>query len=192
MDIVGPITPPPVKGHQYILAITDYFSKWAKAIPLIEVKTIDIVNFVKHHVIYRFDIPRKIIHDNGPQFASYEFYRLCNKYRIQNVASTAYNAAANGLAKAFTNIIIKLLKRFVSSSKRDWNEKLYECLWAYRTTVWTATGNTPLSLVYGYEAVLPLQIQIPFLRIVLATKMTEADNDRFCLQELEVLDEKRL
>ena len=53
-------------------------------------------------------------------------------------------------------------------------------------------GNTTLSVVYGCEAVLPLEIQIPSLRIALATKMTEADKDRLCLQELEALDEKQL
>ena len=57
--------------------------------------------------------------------------------------STAYNPAANGLAKAFNKIIIKLLMKFISSSKRDWNEKLDECLWAYQTTVRAPTGNTP-------------------------------------------------
>ena len=97
------------------------------------------------------------------------------------MASTAYNPAANGLAEAFNKTIIKLLKKFILSSKRDWNEKLGECLWAYRIMVQTATGNTLFSLVYGYEAVLPLEIQIPSLRIALATKMTEAKNDRLRL-----------
>jgi transposase InsO family protein len=119
MNIVGPITPPSVKGHRYILAITDYFSKWAEAILLVEVKTVDVVNFIKHHVIYRFGVPRRIIHNNGPQFASHAFYRFCNKYWMQNIASTAYNPATNGLAEAFNKTIIKLLKKFVSSSKRD-------------------------------------------------------------------------
>ena len=82
MDIVGPITPPSSRGHPFILAITDYFSKWAEAIPLVEVKMVDVVNFIKHHVIYRFGVPRRIIHDNGPQFASHAFYRFCNKYQI--------------------------------------------------------------------------------------------------------------
>ena len=58
-------------------------------------------------------------------------YRFCNKYQIQNVASTAYNPAANGLAEAFNKTIIKLLKKFILSNKRDRNEKLGECLWAY-------------------------------------------------------------
>ncbi|KAJ6822560.1 uncharacterized protein M6B38_388220 [Iris pallida] len=135
MDIIGPINPPFVKGHRFILAITDYFSKWAEAVPLIEVKTSNVVNFIKHHVIYCFGIPRRIIHDNGPQFASQAFYRFCDKNRIQNLASTSYNPAANGLAEAFNKTIIKLLKKFVSSNKHDWNEKLGEYFWTYRTTV---------------------------------------------------------
>ena len=150
------------------------------------------VSFIKHHVIHRFGVPRRIIHDNDPQFISQVFYRFCDKYRIQNVASTAYNPAANGLAEAFNKIIIKLLKKFVSSNKRVWNEKLSECLWAYRTTVRTLTGNTPFFLVYGCEAVIPLEIQMPSLRVALMTRMTKEDNDRLRLQELEALDEKRL
>jgi len=104
--------------------MTDYFSKWTEAIPLIEVKTSNMFNFIKHHVI----------HDNGPQFAIQAFYQFCNKYQIKNVASTAYNPIANGLAKAFNKTIFKLLKKFISSSKRDWNEKLSECLG--RTEPW--------------------------------------------------------
>jgi hypothetical protein len=103
-----------------------------------------------------------------------------------------YNPAANGLTEAFNKKIIKLLKKFVSSSKQDWNEKLGECICAYQATIRTATGNTPFSLVYGCEAVLPLEIQIPSLRTTLATKMTEVDNDRLRLKKLEALDEKRL
>jgi len=50
----------------------------------------------------------------------------------------------------------------------------------------------PFSLIYECETVIPLEIQIPSLRVALATKMTEGDNDQLCLQELEALDEKRL
>ena len=92
-----PISPSSTKGHRFILAITDYFSKWAEAIPLVEVKTSNVVNFIKHHVIYRFGVSRRIIYDIGPQFVSQVFYQFCDKYRIQNVASSTYNPAANGL-----------------------------------------------------------------------------------------------
>src|SRR5204863_5205632 len=83
MDIMGTISPPSAKGHRFILAVTDYFSKWAEAIPLREVKTSDVIQFIKHHVIYRFGVPRRIVHDNGPQFISYSFQWFCAKFRIQ-------------------------------------------------------------------------------------------------------------
>ena len=57
IDVAGAIIPPSSKGHLFILAITDYFSKWAETIPLREVKTSDVIKFVKHHVIYRFGVP---------------------------------------------------------------------------------------------------------------------------------------
>ena len=189
---MGPISPPSAKGHRFILAVTDYFSKWAEAIPLREVKTSDVIQFIKHHVIYRFGVPRWIAHDNGPQFVSYSFQRFCAKFRIQSISSTAYYPPANGLAEAFNKTIEKLLKKLVSRTKRDWEEKLGECLWAYRTTVQTPTKATPFSLVYGAEAVLPLEIQIPSLRVALASQMTEDDKHKARLRQLEALDAKRL
>jgi len=98
-------------------SITNYFSKSVEAIPLTEVKTLNVVNFIKHHIIQQFDVPRRIIHDHGPQFASHSFFWFCDKYPIQNAASTAYNPIANGLENAFNKTIIKLLKKFISSSK---------------------------------------------------------------------------
>jgi len=78
-----------------------------------------VVNFIKHHVIHQFGVPRRIIHDNGPRFASQSIYQFCDKYQIQNVASTAYNPATNGFVEVLNETIIKLLKKLVSLSKRD-------------------------------------------------------------------------
>jgi len=66
IDVIGPISPPSARGHRFIFAIIDYFSKWAEAVPLAEVKTTNIINFIKHNVIHRFGIPRRIIHDSAP------------------------------------------------------------------------------------------------------------------------------
>jgi len=55
----------------------------------------------------------------------------------------------------------------VSRSRRDWYERLPEALWAYRTTVQTTTGCTPYNLVFGSEVVLPLEVQLPSLRVAM-------------------------
>lgn len=62
---MGPITPTSAKGHLYILAAIDYFSKWVEAVSLREIKASDIVWFVKVHLIYMFGVPDYIIIDNG-------------------------------------------------------------------------------------------------------------------------------
>ena len=172
-DIIGPISPPSAKGHRFILTITNYFSKWAEVVPFIEVKTTNVVNFIKYFVIHWFDISRKIIHNNGSQFASQSFYQFCNKYQIQNVASTAYNPTVNGLTEAFNRIIIKLLKKFISTSKRDWNEKLSECFFGLPNYSSNPDRQYAFFSAYEYKAVKPLEIQIPSLRVALATKMTD-------------------
>jgi hypothetical protein len=57
MDMIGKINPPSSKGHQFILAITDYFTKWVEAVPMKSVTSRDVINFVKEHVIHKFGIP---------------------------------------------------------------------------------------------------------------------------------------
>jgi hypothetical protein len=54
------------------------------------------------------------------------------------------------------------------------------------------TQATSYSLVYGVEAVLPLECQIPSLRIAIQEGLSNEDNVRLRLEELEALDEKRL
>jgi hypothetical protein len=57
MDMIGKINALSSKGHQYILAITDYFTKWVEAIPMKSVTSTDVINFINEHVIHRFGIP---------------------------------------------------------------------------------------------------------------------------------------
>ncbi|KAK4386123.1 hypothetical protein Sango_2482900 [Sesamum angolense] len=103
-----------------------------------------------------------------------------------------YYDAANALAEAFNKTLCNLLKKVVAMSKRDWHERIGETLWAYRTTIRTPTQATPYALVYGVEAVLQLEQQIPLLRIAIQEGLTEEENARIRLEELEALDEKRL
>ncbi|XP_070020650.1 uncharacterized protein [Nicotiana sylvestris] len=82
--------------------------------------------------------------------------------------------------------------KVVSKSKRDWHDRMEEALWEYRTTHRTPTQVTPYALVYGVEAALPLERQIPSLRLAIKEGITNEENARLWLVELEALDEKRL
>ena len=75
---------------------------------------------------------------------------------------------------------------------RDWHEMLPFALHGYRTSVRTSTGATPFSLVYGMEAVLPVEVQIPSLRVLMDVKLQEAEWVRTRYEELSLIEEKRL
>lgn len=119
MDIIGKIHPSSNRGHHFILAATDYFSKWSEAVLLIEAKANTVINFVKNNIIFRFGVPKCLYHDNGLQFSYENFYRFYDKYGIHCSPSTAYNPAANGLVEAFNKTIRKILKKLVSNNKKS-------------------------------------------------------------------------
>ncbi|KAK3007271.1 hypothetical protein RJ639_017692 [Escallonia herrerae] len=191
LDVAGPL-PKSSGGHFYILVATNYFSKWAEAASLKEVKKETMENFIKNNLIFRYDVPCYIITDNGKPFYNTLMDQLCTKFGFKQHNSSMYNAPANGLAAAFNKTLCNLFKKVVAKSKKDWHEKIGEALRAYRTTYHTPTQVTPYSLVYGVEAVLPLEQQIPSLRIAIQEGLISEDNAQLRLEELEALDEKRL
>ena len=74
----------------------------------------------------------------------------------------------------------------------DWHEMLSFALMAYRTSIRTSTGTTPYSLVYGTEAVLPVEVEIPSFRVLAETQLDEADWVKKRIDQLNLIDEKRL
>ncbi|KAI3456919.1 hypothetical protein Pfo_013582 [Paulownia fortunei] len=171
LDVVGPMTKSSSR-HLYILAATDYFSKWAEAIPLKEVKKKNVADFIRINIIYRYGIPRYIITDNGKPFCNSLIDKLCQKFSFKQRKSSMYYAAANGLAEAFNKTLCTLLKK------------------AYRTTFRTPTQATPYALVYGVEAIVSLEQQIPSLRIAVQEGLTEEENARLRLEELECYQDR--
>lgn len=65
-------------------------------------------------------------------------------------------------------------------------------MWGYRTTAKTSTGATPYSLVYGYEVVLSVEVEIQSLRALLESKIPEYQWVESRLVQLTLLDKKRL
>ncbi|KAK1698571.1 hypothetical protein QYE76_015268 [Lolium multiflorum] len=121
MDMIGKIHPSS-KGHVWVLAITDYFTKWVEAVPMKAVASSDVIDFVREHVIHGFGIPQTITTDGGSVFVSKEFRKFCEDMGIKLIRSSPYYAQANGQAEASNKSLIKLIKRKIDEHPRRWHE----------------------------------------------------------------------
>ena len=75
-------------------------------------------------------------------------------------------------------------------TSRDWSKKLPFAIWAYHTSFRTSIGATPYSLVYGMEAVFPIEIEIGSLRVALEQQISEAEWAQSRFDQLILLDER--
>jgi len=80
----------------------------------------------------------------------------------------------NGAVEVANKNVKKIIQKMVVTYK-DWHEMLLLALHAYRTAVRTSTGATPYTLVYGMEAVMPLEVEIPSLRVLVDSKLEEVE-----------------
>ncbi|XP_070029392.1 uncharacterized protein [Nicotiana sylvestris] len=94
----------------------------------------------------------------------------------------------NGQAKSTNKVIINNLKKRLEESKGNWPEVLLGVLWAYRTMAKTSTGETPFSLVYRTEALIPVEIGEPSTRF---TQATQESNDEEMRVNLDLLETRR-
>ena len=76
-----------------------------------------------------------------------------------------YYPQANGQVEAVNKSLKTILQQTINSAKSNWHLMLYLTLWDYRTSVKTATSFSPFQLVYGLEAVFPIECQIPSLKL---------------------------
>ena len=104
--------------------------------------------------------------------------------------SSPYYPQANGQVESINRILKTMLQQMVGKHKLNWHVQLFSTLWAYRTTSKTATGFTPFQLVCGLEVVLPIDWEIPSLKLTVELLPNTTEEEQ-CLLYLSHLDEIR-
>ena len=184
---MGPF-PKAVGNKKYLLVDTDYFTEWVEAEPLDNIRDVDVKKFVWKNIITRFGVPYTLILDNGLQFDSKTFRRYCYDLGIKNRYSTPAYPQRNGQAEAVNKVIVNGLKKRLDDAKGRWVEELPHVLWTYRTTPRQSTVETPFSMTYGVEAVIPLKTGFLMLR---TSSFTSGHNDELLGRSLDLIEERR-
>ncbi|XP_016514957.1 uncharacterized protein LOC107831688 [Nicotiana tabacum] len=114
--------------------------------------------------------------------------KFFEKWRIKRILSTPYHPAGNGQAESSNKTILNILKKKLEDTKGLWPKFLPEVLWAYCTTPKTSTGETSYSLVYGTDAIIPVEVREPSLRY---SNESGSNNDENRRQDLNEAEEQR-
>jgi hypothetical protein len=116
--------------------------------------------------------------------------KLTSKLGLWQEHSSPYHPQANGQVEVVNKTLKTILQRTINSAKSNWHLMLYSTLWAYRTSVKTATSFSPFQLVYELEAVFPIECQIPSLKLVVKLLLDTSPLEER-LVHLEQLNEQR-
>ena len=70
----------------------------------------EVIRFIKEHIIHRFGVPQTLTTDQGSSFMSHKVREFAESYYIKMLNSSPYYAQANEQAESSNKILIKFIK----------------------------------------------------------------------------------
>ncbi|GJR54264.1 reverse transcriptase domain-containing protein [Tanacetum coccineum] len=145
---------------KFLIVAIDYFTKWIESKLVAAITGAQIKKFVWDNIVCRFGLPGEIISYNGK----------------------------HGLVERANKSLGEGIKARLEERSKNWMEEISHVLWAHRTMIKSSNGETPFSLTYGTEAVIPVEIGMPTLRTV---EVDMIKNDEDLEINLDLLEERR-
>ena len=128
--------------------------------PIVKYNSETATHFIFNQIITRFGILKELVTDHGSHFQNHMMEELASKLGYKQEHSSSYYPQVNGQVEVVNKSLKSILQRTIAQSKTNWHIMLYPPLWAYQTTVNTATGFSPYQLVHGLESILPVECKI--------------------------------
>jgi len=189
--MLGPFPKAP-GGFEYLFVAMDKFTKWIEVYPLVKSSAAKAVKFIQD-IIYRFGIMNRIITDLGTTFTGDEFWDFCSAKNITIHYASVAHPRANGQVEAANRLILEGLRTRVKEpllgKEGRWMEELQPALWGLRTQPSKATGQSPFFMVYGSEAVLPVDLLYKAPRV---QQYDEGEVEQQRMVDIDTIEECRL
>jgi hypothetical protein len=154
IDFSGPFPVTP-QGNKYVLAITDYFSKWVVAIPLPSQTAQVTAEALYEHYICIYGIPIRILSDQGSHFNNQLMSAFTKLLGCQHIKSTPYHPQTNGAIERFNSTFERQLAKLTDHDVNDWDMHLKSIVFAYNTGQHATTKFSPYQLQFGRDPKLP-------------------------------------
>ncbi|GJU51535.1 reverse transcriptase domain-containing protein [Tanacetum coccineum] len=187
IDIAGPFPEGPGKVKFLIVAM-DYFTKWIEAKAVAKIIGNQVKKYVWDNIVCRFGLPGEIVSDNGKQFSDNPFKDWCGNLNITQRFASVKHPQSNLLVERANQSLGDGIKARLGEGNKNWIEELSHVFWAHRTMIKSSHGDTPFSLTYGTEAVIPAKIRMPTYRTGVVDVVHNNEELRL---NLDLLEERR-
>ena len=147
MDFLGPIKPESLNGNQYILVMTDSFSKWTEVVALPNQTAETTCRALMDKIILYHGPPKIIVTDRGANFTSRLFNGLCKELKTKHKTTTAYHPQSNGMTERFNKTVVEMIRKYIADGFEHWEEVLGPMASAYRNSVHSSTMESPYFLI---------------------------------------------
>lgn len=141
-DFIGPIG---TKPKRFILLVIDHFTRYILGAVTLNASGQDVINILSKWEA-QFGIPQIFFTDKGGAFRSHLVLKWLEERHIKVVNAVSYDHRSNGMIERANRSVQQILRCLHQETKTDWQELLSDALFAYNSSVHSATGYTPDTL----------------------------------------------
>jgi len=199
IDYLGPF-PKTRRGNVHILVATDYCTRYVELVSVPTATAEEVASFLLYRIVLRHGAPREFLSDRGAAFRANITTALLKMLRIKKLSTTSYHPQCNGLTERFNRTLADMLSMYVNDTHTDWDDYAAHAAFAYNTSWQESVKNTPFFLVYGRNAVLPMDVVLlpsmpnnvnRRLQQIAEPLVTARQNARKCLEDSQRRSAKR-
>lgn len=157
LDVVGPLDVT-LTGYKYILTIMDDLSRYFNAYPMRNQDSATLCKIFVNNILSHHKTPKVVVTDNGSNFTSKEFTKLCKLFGIKKMHATAYHPQSNGALERAHRSLGQYLRSFCQDSPQHWDELLPYACYVHNNSVNRSTKLAPNDIIFGYISDFPIKI----------------------------------
>ncbi|CAF3506519.1 unnamed protein product [Rotaria socialis] len=155
IDYCGPLKRTP-RDNQYVLVITDYFTRYTTAIALPNCTAETTAQALFNEYFCKYGVPCTILSDQGSHFQNQLMANIKRLIGYNHIYSTPYHPQTNGIVERFNSTFIPQIAKLQDAENNNWDEYLQAVVFAYNTGVHKTTKYSPFEMLYGRAPYLPI------------------------------------
>ncbi len=143
-------------GNRYVLVFQDHFSKWIEAVATPDQKAERVARLFVEQIVCRCGAPERLNSDAAKNFLSAVVKEICRLTTTKKTTATPYSPTTDGLVERTNRSLQGILRTYVETSQRNWDDYLPYAVFSLNTAIHTTTGFSPHFLLLGTEPMLPI------------------------------------